>query len=408
MSRSRWARLRPTRRPRRQDRCSSASSACAARTVPTTSSSRSTTTAAPTTRSPAAADRATPSPPLTASRAASSPTAPSFPNRGHYLCVNSVGYSLGAYPAGNGTTATGDATYTTDIPTTPASRIFNTNVAGELHPRQPPGRGRLDERGEHALQGRHRLSGADAVLDRLRVLPRRLRQAGLDHDVRRRATSRHADGHQQQRGRLHLRRHQRHLSAGAGQRLGAPGPENLSSPIQRNASFAVRVARRVRSPRPPRPTASATSPAIPANNSTFGTLDSAGRFVNNTGGNVTRLRFRVIDHHDLPGAVGHRRPAAAHVGTVGGRGIVTPRPARPPVRRPRHLHRHRAGHDPRAAAQRSRTAAGFNGSVSAGTVTLAHAAGQRRVASTCAPARHSADRQLQVLSEHRSPAVTRR
>ena len=28
-------------------------------------------------------------------------------------------------------------------------------------------------------------------------------------------------------------------SAGAGQRLGAPGPENLSSPIQRNASFAV-------------------------------------------------------------------------------------------------------------------------------------------------------------------------
>src|SRR6185436_3989695 len=28
-------------------------------------------------------------------------------------------------------------------------------------------------------------------------------------------------------------------SAGAGQRLGSPGPENLASPIQRNASFAV-------------------------------------------------------------------------------------------------------------------------------------------------------------------------
>ena len=39
-----------------------------------------------------------------------------IPNRGHYLCVNSVGYSLASYPAGNGTTATGDATYTTDIP----------------------------------------------------------------------------------------------------------------------------------------------------------------------------------------------------------------------------------------------------------------------------------------------------
>ncbi len=39
-----------------------------------------------------------------------------IPERGHYLCVNSVGYSLASYPAGNGTTATGDATYTTDIP----------------------------------------------------------------------------------------------------------------------------------------------------------------------------------------------------------------------------------------------------------------------------------------------------
>src|SRR5918997_3026134 len=39
-----------------------------------------------------------------------------IPNRGHYLCVNSVGYSLASYPAGNGTTATGDATYTTNIP----------------------------------------------------------------------------------------------------------------------------------------------------------------------------------------------------------------------------------------------------------------------------------------------------
>src|ERR687896_542608 len=28
-----------------------------------------------------------------------------IPNRGHYLCVNSVGYSLTSYPAGNGTTA---------------------------------------------------------------------------------------------------------------------------------------------------------------------------------------------------------------------------------------------------------------------------------------------------------------
>src|SRR3712207_4196193 len=49
-----------------------------------------------------------------------------IPARGHYLGVNSVGYSLAAYPAGNGTTATGDATYTTDIPDNAGVALFNT------------------------------------------------------------------------------------------------------------------------------------------------------------------------------------------------------------------------------------------------------------------------------------------
>src|SRR5262245_23854003 len=52
-----------------------------------------------------------------------------IPNKGHYLLVNSVGYSLASYPAGNGTTATGDATYTTDIPDNAGIAIFNTSVA---------------------------------------------------------------------------------------------------------------------------------------------------------------------------------------------------------------------------------------------------------------------------------------
>src|SRR5678816_3775971 len=53
-----------------------------------------------------------------------------IPNRGHYLCVNSVGHSLASYPAGNGTTATGDATYTTDIPDNAGIAIFNNNTGG--------------------------------------------------------------------------------------------------------------------------------------------------------------------------------------------------------------------------------------------------------------------------------------
>src|SRR5215204_2695734 len=48
-----------------------------------------------------------------------------IPNGGHYLCVNSSGYSLASYPSGNGTTATGDATYTVEIPDNAGIAIFN-------------------------------------------------------------------------------------------------------------------------------------------------------------------------------------------------------------------------------------------------------------------------------------------
>src|SRR5687767_1271720 len=55
-----------------------------------------------------------------------------IPNRGHYLCVNSVGYGLASFPAGNGTTATGDATFTSDIPDNAGIAIFNTSIAANF------------------------------------------------------------------------------------------------------------------------------------------------------------------------------------------------------------------------------------------------------------------------------------
>ena len=53
-----------------------------------------------------------------------------IPAHGFYLGVNSVGYSLASYPAGNGSTATGDATYTTDIPDNAGIALFNNNTGG--------------------------------------------------------------------------------------------------------------------------------------------------------------------------------------------------------------------------------------------------------------------------------------
>src|SRR6185437_1347515 len=58
-----------------------------------------------------------------------------IPNRGHWLCVNnnaSNSYSLASYPAGNGTTATGDGSYTTDIPDNAGIAIFNTSIAANF------------------------------------------------------------------------------------------------------------------------------------------------------------------------------------------------------------------------------------------------------------------------------------
>ena len=50
-----------------------------------------------------------------------------IPARGHYLGVNSVAYSLAAYPGGNG-----DASFTTDIPDNAGVALFNTSNAANF------------------------------------------------------------------------------------------------------------------------------------------------------------------------------------------------------------------------------------------------------------------------------------
>ena len=87
------------------------------------------------------------------------------------------------------------------------------------------------------------------------------------------------------------------------QRLGAPGPQNLTSPIQRNATVSVSLL-----------DATVSSSSVPnrvrdgiidaPGGSTFGNLYIRRRFVNNTGAPVTRLRFRIIDVSTFPAAPG--------------------------------------------------------------------------------------------------------
>jgi hypothetical protein len=225
-----------------------------------------------------------------------------IPNRGHYLCVNSVGYSLASYPAGNGTTATGDATYTTDIPDNAGIAIFNNNTGGGSYILA----NRLDAVGS--------TSEANTLYKEGTGYPA-LTPFSIDYaftrdfcgksgsittfgpctiDSPKDTNNNAADFYFVDTNGT---------SAGAGQRLGAPGPENLSSPIQRNASFpAILLDTCVAASSPPNRVRDFTSD--PANNSTFGTLDIRRTFTNNTGGNVTRLRFRVADLTTFPAPSG--------------------------------------------------------------------------------------------------------
>jgi subtilisin-like proprotein convertase family protein len=218
-----------------------------------------------------------------------------IPNRGHYLCTNSVAYSL----AGN---ATGNATYTTDIPDNAGIALFNTSVAANFVLAN-----RLDAVGSTSEAntlykegtGYPALTpfsidyafvrdecGKSGSITTLGVCP----SGGNYVDTNNNATDFYfvdTNG----------------TSAGAGQRLGAPGPQNLASPIQRNGQFSVLMLDNTVSPaNPPNRVRDFTSD--PPNNSTFGTLDFRRRVVNNTGGSVTRLRYRIIDITTFPAPSG--------------------------------------------------------------------------------------------------------
>lgn len=273
-----------------------------------------------------------------------------IPNRGHYLCVNSVAYSLGSYPGGNGPvsgfrkpartgikgaltkgatfandgidpntpTASGDATYTTDIPDNAGIALFNNSVGG----------------GNFSLANRLDAVGSTSEANTLYKegtgYPA-LTPFSIDYSFYRDTCGKGGsittfglcpistpkDTNNNAADFIFVDTNG--TSAGAGQRLGAPGPENLSAPIQRNASFpGPLLDATVSSSNPPNRVRDFTMDS--GNNSTFGTLDIRRRVVNNTGGNVTRLRFRIIDITTFPAPSGFAdlRPRTSNLVVVAG------------------------------------------------------------------------------------------
>ena len=228
-----------------------------------------------------------------------------IPAGGHFLCTNAAagGYSLGAYPSGNGTTATGDATYTTEIPGNTGIAIFNNNTGGGSYSLA----NRLDAVGStsEANTTYKEGTGYPPIDDTFDINDAFYRddcgKGGSITTMGPCTISTPKDTNNNAADFIFVDAHG--TSAGAGQRLGGPGPQNLSSPVLRNstiASFSVdanvsaaAAPNRVRDFAPD-----------PLSSSTFGTLSIRRRFVNNSGAPVTRLRLRIVDQTTFPAPSG--------------------------------------------------------------------------------------------------------
>jgi Bacterial Ig-like domain (group 3) len=282
-----------------------------------------------------------------------------IPARGHFLCANSVGYSLGGYPGGNAPvvidstqsqgrpngsdlgdsltalgvpiggdsggminvpTATADATYTTDIPDNAGIALFTSTTTFTLAKRLDAAGSTSEANtlykegtGYPALSGVSYAAGIEYAfvrdncgkggsIDTFGPCPTGPNPKDTDNNA---ADFFFVDTNG--------------TPAGAGQRLGAPGPENLSAPIERTSQFAVLLLdATMGSSVSPNRVRDFTSDS--ANNSTFGTLSLRKRVVNNTGAPITRLRFRIVDLTTfLPGAgVADLRPRTSTLVVVSG------------------------------------------------------------------------------------------
>ena len=279
-----------------------------------------------------------------------------IPARGHYLGVNSLGYSLASYPAsttlstgggdpevssaptsssvrvrkkgsalvravrqpkinvvpendtipGPSATSTGDATYAVDIADNVGIALFNTSNAMNFSAAT-----RLDAVGSTSEANTLYKEGTGYP-----ALGGAAYFSGLEHSFYRdlcgkggsivalgpctRSTPQDTGDNAAD----FLFVDTNGTSVGAGQRLGAPGPENSTSPIQRNSLLpGSRIFQCVASSASPNRVRDFTSD--PPNNATFGTLSIRIRVTNNTGANVTRLRFRIIDLTTFPAPGGY-------------------------------------------------------------------------------------------------------
>ena len=207
------------------------------------------------------------------------PNGTTIPLRGHYLVTNASpgAYSLSDY-GGTGA-GSGDGTYQGDIPSDLGLALFQTaNQANYTLAN------RLDAVGSSAVDSTFREgpglspalgAGTTAQFSFIRKLT-----AGPPQDTDQNAADFFFVA----------------VNQSSGAKLGAPGPENLTSPIQRNATIKTSFVDPNCAGNGATTTACARARDLTlVPNGSLGTLSIRRQFRNNTGGPVTRLRFRVVD-----------------------------------------------------------------------------------------------------------------
>ncbi|HLL16519.1 MAG TPA: lamin tail domain-containing protein [Pyrinomonadaceae bacterium] len=237
------------------------------------------------------------------------PNGDTIPARGHYLgtnngssCTDGGAYSSGTYPAGNGTTATGDRNFVSgDTPLNAGIALFNTSSATGFTTDN-----RLDAVGPTTEA--NTLFKEGTGYPQLHVFAQenfhpnysiyRDLRSGLPKDT----NDNDADFDSVDTNGTELCDSTTNFAC---RRLGAPGPENTSSPIQRNANIKASLI-------DPQCTGMAVNPVLPSacrferrtemggSPTSFGTLSIRRRFTNSTGATVTRLRFRIVDITNFP------------------------------------------------------------------------------------------------------------
>ncbi len=243
------------------------------------------------------------------------PAATVIPQRGHYLFVGST-YSLTVYAGGN-------ATLTTDI-----ESDFNVGLFMTVDPLQVSTTNRLDAVGF----GNNTVGVCALLLEGPTLAPAQgnitdysfVREFTLvSNDV-----PTPTDGNDNAADFTVISTTPgTPVGATAAPRLGAPGPENLAGPnlkkfSQVGSQFIDPMVSQSLAPNRARDTT-----PDPANNSTLGTIAVRRTFTNNTGGAITRLRFRIYDITTFPSPVGtadlRARTSSNAVVTVTGVGSVT-------------------------------------------------------------------------------------